>query len=69
MRVSTRLAVAVLAASAAWFATTAPASAVVDPGATLECLTDNTGNITAAVNPAAPGVPAKVPAANCLPIH
>ncbi|MEV0998042.1 hypothetical protein [Nonomuraea sp. NPDC050202] len=45
----------------------APAAhAVVDPMMITECLTGSVGEVTHLVDPSAPGVPAEVPAVNCL---
>ncbi|MEU4574296.1 hypothetical protein ACBI99_31390 [Nonomuraea sp. ATR24] len=47
-------------------AATAPAHAIVDPVGALECLTASAGEVTTLVDPSAPGLPAEVPAVNCL---
>ncbi|MEU5897076.1 MULTISPECIES: hypothetical protein [Streptomyces] len=43
-----------------------PASAVPDPLATVDCLTQATGDVTGLIDPASPGVPTEVPGAACL---
>lgn len=48
------------------FAAAPAANAVVDPAVIAECLTASVGDITTLVDPAAPGVPAEVPAVSCL---
>ncbi|GGZ22577.1 hypothetical protein [Streptomyces poonensis] len=47
-------------------ATTTTASAVPDPVAAVECLTQSAGDLTTVVDPSAPGVPAEVPGVSCL---
>ncbi|QYC43168.1 hypothetical protein Nocox_27880 [Nonomuraea coxensis DSM 45129] len=42
------------------------AQAVVDPFAVSACLTGATADVATLVDPAAPGVPAEVPAVSCL---
>jgi hypothetical protein len=42
------------------------ANAVVDPAVVAECLTASVGEVTTVVDPAAPGLPAELPALHCL---
>ncbi|MFI6386530.1 hypothetical protein ACIBHY_15615 [Nonomuraea sp. NPDC050547] len=64
-RTTRLLALSALAAGGLLLAT-APAHAVVDPAAVLGCLTETAVDVTALVDPTAPGVPAEVPAVHCL---
>lgn len=43
-----------------------PASAVPDPVATVDCLTQSTGDVTSLVDPSSPGLPSEVPGTACL---
>ncbi|MFC8388212.1 MULTISPECIES: hypothetical protein [unclassified Streptomyces] len=72
MRVALRLVVPVLLATAGAMASTAPATAVADPVATIACLTEAPAAATALVDPAAlrdPAAlldPAGAPGVSCL---
>ncbi|NBE97008.1 hypothetical protein FE391_18815 [Nonomuraea sp. KC401] len=59
------LAVTALVAAGLMFAATA-AHAVIDPAATLGCLTSNVGELTTLVDPSGPGMTAEIPATHCL---
>ncbi|MFI6292397.1 hypothetical protein ACIBEJ_12480 [Nonomuraea sp. NPDC050790] len=63
---TTRLIALSALAAAGLLLATAPAHAVIDPAATLICLTESAVDVTALVDPASPGVPAEVPAVGCL---
>ncbi|MEU1815710.1 hypothetical protein ABZ543_11005 [Streptomyces roseifaciens] len=58
-----RIAAAVLGAACLLGMSATTATAVPDPAATLTCAV---GDLTSLVDPAAPGVPAEVPALHCL---
>lgn len=45
---------------------TSGASAAPDPSEIGTCLTESAGDLTALVDPSAPGVPSEVPAVHCL---
>ncbi|MEU6717685.1 hypothetical protein ABZ897_40000 [Nonomuraea sp. NPDC046802] len=47
-------------------ATIPAANAVADPALIAGCLARSVGEVSTAVNPMAPGVPAEVPAVHCL---
>jgi hypothetical protein len=62
-----RRAATVLFATLALFgALSVPAGAVPDPVATVDCLAQAAGDVTALVDPSALGVPAEVPGTACL---
>ncbi|MEV0255352.1 hypothetical protein AB0H82_13995 [Streptomyces sp. NPDC050732] len=61
-----RTAAVILGAVALLGVLAAPASAVPDPVATVDCLAQAAGDVTSLIDPASPGVPAEVPGAACL---
>ncbi|MCK2212986.1 hypothetical protein MF672_004130 [Actinomadura sp. ATCC 31491] len=66
MRRSVRLLIATTLTGAGMLAVAPAAHAVVDPVVIAECLSTSAGDITHLVDPAAPGVPAELPATHCL---
>ncbi|WP_336208835.1 hypothetical protein [Nonomuraea sp. LPB2021202275-12-8] len=61
-----RLAVAALVAGGLLMAAAPASHAVVDPLMIPECLAGAATDLTALVDPSAPGVPSEVPAVHCL---
>ncbi|MEV7190521.1 hypothetical protein AB0N81_01760 [Streptomyces sp. NPDC093510] len=61
-----RSAAVILGAVALLGVLAAPASAVPDPVATVDCLTHAAGDVTSLIDPASPGLPAEVPGTACL---
>ncbi|MET7331453.1 hypothetical protein [Nonomuraea sp. NPDC005650] len=67
MLFSPRRIIAVAAVAGGLTLLAAPASyAVVDPLALVPCLAEAGAGVTTLVDPAAPGVPAELPAVGCL---
>ncbi|KAB8193169.1 hypothetical protein FH608_022965 [Nonomuraea phyllanthi] len=67
MLVSPRRIVAAAAVAGGLTLLAAPAAhAVVDPLHVISCLAETGADITTLIDPAAPGVPAEVPAVHCL---
>ncbi|MFH8610297.1 hypothetical protein ACH4D5_22730 [Streptomyces sp. NPDC018029] len=61
-----RSAAVILGAVALLGVLAAPASAVPDPVATVDCLAQAPAEITALVDPASPGLPTEIPLTGCL---
>ncbi|MFK4065452.1 hypothetical protein [Streptomyces sp. NPDC029674] len=61
-----RTAAVILGAVALLGVLAAPASAVPDPVATVDCLAAAAGDVTSLIDPASPGVPAEIPGTTCL---
>lgn len=66
LRPTARLLAVPLLAAAIMTATATSASAVVDPALVISCVGGSVGDITQLIDPAAPGVPAEIPAVHCL---
>lgn len=66
MRRTPRLLAATVLAAAGLMAAAGAAHAVVDPVHTATCLAGSAADLTTIVDPAAPGVPAEIPAVHCL---
>ncbi|MGW6061599.1 hypothetical protein [Streptomyces sp. NPDC055189] len=61
-----RSAAVILGAFALLGVLAAPASAIPDPVATVDCVAQAAGDVTTLVDPASPGLPSEVPGAACL---
>ncbi|MBA2807636.1 hypothetical protein E0500_009480 [Streptomyces sp. KM273126] len=66
MKRTKRTAAVLLGTLAALGALATPAGAVPDPVATINCVLQTPGDVTAMVDPAAPAVPTELPGVTCL---